>query len=247
MLLTAMAAVGSERVLGMIVQLRKDDDVREEAEAALLAAAHLTAGAWPAETRTAIGLLAAEAADEKIRTGASALLRTIEQFGDFCMAWEVSPAYEKEGRNFSDLFDIPFPPEQTERADRVPWKPMPVGQNPEQPWLLDLLALHGGEQKVTYLRTAVWSPNEQPLIAEIGTDDGFKIWWNGALCAANNTQRAVAPAQDRVEIVARSGWNRMLLKVTQNVMGWGACVRFVRKDGSPAEGLRFMLPSALPE
>jgi len=111
---------------------------------------------------------------------------------------------------------------------------------------LDLLAVHGGEQKVAYIRTAVWCPANQELMAEIGTDDGLKVWWNGSLVHGNNIQRAVAPGQEKVRLVARTGWNLLMIKVTQNVMGWGACARLTKLDGSPAEGLRYMLPSALP-
>src|SRR5205823_4067002 len=96
-------------------------------------------------------------------------------------AWEVSPAYQREGADYSRLFDTPFPPEEplptsdsapserptpnTERrAPGVPWRLMPAGTNPEQPWLLDLLALLGGEQRVAYLRTAVWSGSARELV-----------------------------------------------------------------------------------
>src|SRR5207249_3251314 len=77
------------------------------------------------------------------------------KFGDFVVAWEVSPAYQQDGADYARLFDIAFAPEEA-GAEQVPWRPLPVGTSPDQPWLLDLLALHGGEQRVAYLRTAVW-------------------------------------------------------------------------------------------
>lgn len=98
--------------------------------------------------------------------------------------------------------------------------------------------VHGGEQKVAYLRTAVWTEDERDLFAEIGTDDGLKVWWNDALVLENNTQRAVAPGQEKVRLRSIRGWNRILIKVTQNIMGWGACVRLTQPDGSPVVGLR---------
>jgi HEAT repeat protein len=247
LVLSGMATVGSPRLLDMAVSLTADPELRSEAEQAAYSICHLTAGAWPDETRQALQKLAADAADPDLRTRARALLDTMAHFGDFVMAWEVSPAYAQEGADFSKLFEIAFPPEDPAHEPTVGWRVMPVGMSAEQPWLLDLLAVHGGEQKVAYLRTAVWSETDRDIVAEIGTDDGLKVWWNGTLVCSNNTQRAVAPAQEKVQVHARAGWNRMLLKVTQNVMGWGACVRFVAPDGSPARGLRLALPSFAPE
>jgi len=246
LILVAIAAIGSERGLSLAMSLRDDPQLRAEAEMAALQACYLTAGAWPEATRRALEALASEASEESVRTGASSLLRTMTGFADFVMAWEVSPAYQQDGADFSRLFDVPFPPETAPASDASFWKPLPVGRSPEQPWLLDLLAVHGGEQKVAYIRTAVWCPADQELMAEIGTDDGLKVWWNGSLVHGNNIQRAVAPGQEKVRLVARTGWNLLMIKVTQNVMGWGACARLTKLDGSPAEGLRYMLPSALP-
>jgi HEAT repeat protein len=245
--LSGLATVGSPQALAMAHTLAADADLRPEAEQAALSIAHMTAGAWPAETRDALQRLIGSALDEGIRGKAAKLLATMDRFADFVLAWEVSPAYEREGLNFSALFDVAFSPESGASDADVGWHAMPVGTEPEQPWLVDLLALYGGEQKVAYLRTAVWSDAERELVAEFGTDDGLKIWWNGEMMLANNTQRAVAPGQEKVRLKVRAGWNAMMVKVTQNIMGWGACARFTATDGGPAIGLRFALPSFVKE
>jgi hypothetical protein len=122
---------------------------------------------------------------------------------------------------------------------------MPAGANAEQPWLLDLLALLGGEQRVAYLRTAVWSDTARDLVLELGSDDGVKAWWNGQVVLSRNTARAVAPGQEKVTVALKPGWNQLLLKITQNNQGWGAVARFTNADGSPASGLRYAVPSDL--
>lgn len=244
LVLSGLASIGSKDALAMARSLADSPDLSAEAEQAMLSIAHMTAGAWPTETRDALRFLAREASSQaEVMAKAFELLATMERFGDFAMVWEVSPAYEREATNFSALFDMAFPPETGASDGDIGWRVMPVGTAPEQPWLLDLLALYGGEQKVAYLRTVVWSPAEQDLIIEVGTDDGPKLWWNGEIVLANNTQRAVAPNQDRANVRARAGRNAVLLKVTQNIMGWGACVRFTDREGKPAEGLRLALPS----
>jgi hypothetical protein len=75
----------------------------------------------------------------------------------------------------------------------------------------------------------------------LGTDDGVKVWWNGALVHANNTARAVTVNADRVDVALRQGWNTLLLKITQNNQGWGFCVRLTQPDGKRLEGVRFGL------
>ena len=115
---------------------------------------------------------------------------------------------------------------------------MPAGTNPEQPWMLDLLAALGGEQKVAYLRTAVWSDSDRDMLLELGSDDGLKVWWNGQVVLAHNTARAAAPGQEKIKIGVKKGWNRLMLKVTQNIMGWGACARIANPDGSRPERIR---------
>jgi hypothetical protein len=122
---------------------------------------------------------------------------------------------------------------------------MPVVTNPDQPWLLDLLALWGGEQKVAYLRTAVGTDTARDLTLELGSDDGVKAWLNGTVILANNTQRGVTPGQEKVKVHLNAGWNILMLKVTQNVLGWGACARFANPDGRIVSGLRYTVPSAV--
>ena len=122
---------------------------------------------------------------------------------------------------------------------------MPVVTNPEQPWLLDLLALLGGEQRVAYLRTAVHSDTARDLTLELGSDDGVKAWLNGTVIVADNAQRGVSPGQEKVDVHLNAGWNVLLLKITQNVLGWGACARFTGPRGGAVTGLKYSVVSAL--
>src|SRR5205823_9759192 len=103
------------------------------------------------------------------------------------------------------LFHTSTLPLPDARCAEIPWRLMPAGTNPEQPWLLDLLALLGGEQRVAYLRTAVWSDAARDLVLELGSDDGVKAWWNGGVVVARNTARALAPGQEKVSVAVKPG------------------------------------------
>jgi hypothetical protein len=102
-----------------------------------------------------------------------------------------------------------------------------------------LLKILGGEQCVAYARTRVYSQQNQPCLFELGTDDGVKLWVNGELVHAHNIARPLQPGSDKVKAALKAGWNDLLLKVTQNNLGWEFCVRLVKPDGSHIDGLQF--------
>lgn len=224
-------------------KLALDKEVLAEAELALADIGRGTLGAWPEKTRAALSPIASDGISEEARKRAKAVLDSGKNFGDYIVAWEVSPTYQQDGADYQRLFDIPFPPEEPGKSESVAWRPLPVGGTPSQPWLLDLLAQWGGEQKAAYLRTAVWSETARDLSLEMGSDDGLKVWWNGVVALSHNTARAVVPGQEKVTVHLNSGWNRLLLKVTQNNQGWGAVARFTDLNGAAVSGLRYSLPS----
>jgi HEAT repeat protein len=243
MILGGLGKVRSLGALQLAGNYLRDEELKAEAELAVAEAARSTAGAYREETRTALEPIAVGGSTDEARNRAKGILDLIGKFGDFVTAWEVSPAYQRAGAGHSQLFDIPFPPEEASGAAAVPWVLVPAGGPPGQPCLIDLLALLGGEQRVAYLRTAVWAEKPREVMLEMGSDDGIKVWSNGQVVHANNTARAAAPGQDKFKVPLKAGRNDLLVKVTQNVMGWGACARFTAADGSPATGLKVTIPS----
>ena len=80
--------------------------------------------------------------------------------------------------------------------------------------------------------------NSLPAL-ELGTDDGVKVWFNDTVVHTNNTFRGLQPGSDKVNVTLKTGWNPLLLKVTQLNQGWAFCARFVKPDGSHLDGLQF--------
>ena len=115
------------------------------------------------------------------------------------------------------------------------------------PHLLNLARVLGGQDRVAYLRTHVWSPEQQDARLEIGSDDGVKVWLNDGVVHANNTSRGVSPGQDKVAISLDQGWNALMLKVSQGSGDWGACVRIRNPEGGEIEGLRAATAQSEPE
>lgn len=217
--------------------------LRAEAQLALVQLGRALAGAFPQEVRKTLERIAAAPATPDLGRQARETLKVLSGFDGFITAWEVSPAYQKEGLDCQRLFDVPFPPEPGGPDEEVPWEILPAAAQPEKPWLMDILAVHPGLQRVAYARTRVWAGEPRELVLELGTDDGVKLWVNGALVHARNAVRAAAPGQEKPRVRLRAGWNDLLVKITQNIMGWEFCAKFVEADGKPATGLRFALPA----
>jgi HEAT repeat protein len=176
--------------------------------------------------------------DADTRKAADTALNDIQSGADYITAWQFAGPYLQEGKDYSDLFDIAFPPE-TANAQGVKWQAMPPGADAKRPWVMDLLKALGGEQRVAYARTWVHSDQQQPVRLELGTDDGVKVWLNHKVVHAINTFRGLQPGSDKVDITLNAGWNSILLKVTQLNQGWAFCARFRKPDGSHLDGLQF--------
>src|SRR5207245_847012 len=105
------------------------------------------------------------------------------------------------------------------------WPAVLLSPDAARPGAVDLLKVLGGEQCVAYARTQIYSAQEQPALLEIGSDDGVKVWLNSEVVHANNVARALQPDSDKIQVHLKAGWNRLLLKITQNNQGWAFCAR----------------------
>jgi HEAT repeat protein len=236
--LTALAKISDPGAVKLAERFLADDAVRAEAAHTLMQIAREASGANRAAIKTELTRLLAAASDDATRKAAEAALVELEPDAGCIVAWEVAGPYAQAGKKFNALFDIPFPPETPGAAD-VKWRALPSGASPGKPWLLDLLKFFGGgEQCVAYARTSIHSGKAQPARLDIGSDDGVKVWLNGELVHANNVARPLRPGQDKAAIQLKQGWNTLLLKITQNNLGWEFSVRIVKPDGTPLPGLR---------
>jgi HEAT repeat protein len=236
--LTELAKVPHVGIFPLVMPLLDDSAVREEAALAIVQVGRRLAGSHPEEVKAALKRLLAVIADSATREQAAEVLKHIETLRDSIQAWQVAGPYLKAGSNYAALFDIAFPPEQPKAKD-VTWRLLTENSAiSDAAGGIDLLQLIGGEQRVAYARTRIYSDREQPARLELGSDDGVKVWWNGQLVHANNTARPLRPGSDKADVTLQRGWNTLLLKITQNNLGWGFCVRLVKRDGGHLEGLR---------
>jgi HEAT repeat protein len=240
LVLSGLANVSDPKALQLVCGCLDDEAVKAEAALAVVKIAGGICGSYPDQAKAALQKVIAGSTDDSLRKLAQDVINTIEKFEDFITSWQVCGPYMQEGKNYSELFDIVFPPE-TAAAKDVKWTPMSAGTDPARPWVLDLLKLFGGEQRVAYLRTWIHSDDRQEGRLEIGSDDGVKVWLNGSVVHANNVARPLTPGSDSVNVTLNQGWNTLLVKVTQNNLPWEFCARLRKPDGSSLAGIRIDL------
>jgi HEAT repeat protein len=236
--LAGLATQQTPESLVLVVDLLNDEDIQAEAIQATIRIANGIASQHPelagSALRQALMLTTEPGQRQRIETQ----LAELDATADYITAWQVSGPYYQEGKDYAALFDIVFPPEDPASTDDVAWISLPRSSSPQHPGIVDLLKALGGEQCVAYLRTAVHSPTRQPARLELGTDDGVKAWLNGTLVHAHNVARPLTLGSDHVLVTLESGWNTLLLKITQNNLGWEFASRFTQPDGARLPALQ---------
>ncbi len=215
----------------------RQDAVRAEAETACVRIAQALAPSRPGEAKAALRAVEQSTRSESIRNEARTALSGLDQRAGYVNTWQVAGPYRQDGKQCQALFDVAFAPEQVGQSAQ--WKPIAISTDPATFGQVDLLPLAKGDQCVAYVKARVWSPRRQNVKLEIGSDDGNKVWIGGEQVHANNTMRPIQAAQDTAQAELADGWNELLVKVTQNNMGFALCVRIRGVDGSAIEGLKF--------
>ena len=76
-------------------------------------------------------------------------------------------------------------------------------------------------------------PKAQDLLLKIGSNDGFKCWFNGKVVGSWQGSRSYSADQDTVAVRGKQGTNRILLKITQLGANWALGVHLTNKSGQP--------------
>lgn len=238
--LAALAKIQTPAAMDLACEHVSDASLRAEAAQATVQIARAISGAEPGKVIAALKVVAAAPVSAERKEQAAALLLDVASVQSYLKQWQVAGPYMQQGQDHAQLFDIPFAPEKA-GAD-VEWKAIAVRPEGNHPAYVDLLAAFGGEQRVAYLRTQFEADESKTATLEIFSDDGVKTWLNGQVVHANNIARPIMPDPDRVRVTLKKGANRLMLKVTQNNLAWGAIVRLREiKVPKPKLGKSFRL------
>ena len=236
LVLAGLGTADTTEALALVEQHLKDDALRNEAAMAAIQIADRLRQKDAKRARAALASVLAAVAEPAVRQKAQDVVNDMEKFDGHIVAWLGAGPYKQKGKDARALFDTAFPPEQPDAKD-VGWKKLTKGVGS---WSINLeSAIASGDNCVAYVRTSVWSPTEQDVRLEMGSDDALKVWLNGEVVHANNGDRSCAPRQDLVKAKLQKGWNALLLKVVEHTGGWGFCCRIRKPDGSALDGLKY--------
>jgi len=96
-----------------------------------------------------------------------------------------------------------------------------------------------------YAHVYVHSPIEQGVVFYIGSDDGCATWVNGSRVHFNDIYRGLVEDKDEVPVHLLSGWNRVLMKVSQGGGAWKMKVKIATIDGEAVPGLKYSVKNPL--
>ena len=156
---------------------------------------------------------------------------------DYVTTWLVTGPFSKKGVDGLGLFDLKFGPEISNTF--AAWKEMPVGKDGYEAEVINLEKFFGTEHCAAYLKTNVWVENSQTVLFEIGSDDGIKLWLNDKLVHHKNILRGHNQGEDTAEVYLSEGWNKILIKVTQDTGGWGVSLVITDLEHNPVDGLKY--------
>lgn len=241
-LLAALADLAHPEALSIIALFADDPALAQEVQRAQLNAASTLLGACPGQVLPMLESVRDQAGDDNVRSAATGMLARLQGMQDYLTAWLVAGPYSESGKSGAAMLDMAFPPEESGAGDAVAWQVMPMGLQPEAPYVIDLGGRFDKGEHVAYLMTAVSVPAACAAILELGSNDGVKVWLNGSLVHENNVGRPLTPAEDKVSLDLNAGANALMLKVSNEGGEWAAAARLTAPDGGPLAGATSSLP-----
>lgn len=94
---------------------------------------------------------------------------------------------------------------------------------------------------VAYSHVYVYSPTDQAVQISVGADDGFKVWLNGQALLSDDIYFDCYITEGGLTGNLKSGWNSLLVKVSNYQNNWRFSTRLTDTNGSPISGLKYSL------
>ena len=106
---------------------------------------------------------------------------------------------------------------------------------------VDLDKIFGGKINwvTAYARTTVTAPDERKAQIRLGSNDQAKVWLNGEEVFTYSESRSVTIDQNVIPVTLKTGENRILIKVCDEMGFWGFYLRLTDADGVPFTDLVF--------
>ena len=92
-----------------------------------------------------------------------------------------------------------------------------------------------------YAHVYVYTASARSAQLWTGSDNGIKIWLNGAVIRTVDSGRGYAADQDKTAISLKAGWNKLLVKVSQYGGNWGFSAKICDSLGKAVTGLSYSI------
>jgi hypothetical protein len=113
-------------------------------------------------------------------------------------------------------------------------------KNAGAPDYIDLAASVGPfDHSEAFAFTNVYSEANRKALFLVGSDDGVKVWLNGAVVFTKAGERAAKPGEFSVPVTLRRGWNRVLVKVENIEKDWGFFFTLADEGGKRLAGAKY--------
>ncbi len=170
--------------------------------------------------------------------------KVLDALGMVSTWWIVGPFDNERGRGFGQ----PMGPESAEgihldldatyqgKERGVSWRRVPAVS--PYGWVdLDAM-LRPNDQCLAYAVTWIHSEEGGKVALRFGSDEGLAVWVNGGEVLRRDLHRHGQFEQDVVGVELVKGWNRILLKVGENLGAWGFRMRVTAPEGAPMADVR---------
>lgn len=94
------------------------------------------------------------------------------------------------------------------------------------------------DQVLAYGLTYVYSPKVQAALFGLATDESYRLWLNDQLVGDRDVKRELTFDQDVYGVQLNKGWNKILIKATDQTDEWGFRLRLTDLQGEVIPGVR---------
>ncbi len=226
MVLSGLGNADTLEALELAEKYMTREGLKAEASVAAIQVAGQYCWQNPARARATLDRILTEAQNDNIRTQAQDALKRMDDYKDYLIAWKGVGPYKMPGvKDGLLVFGTSFEPEKNADSKSLRWvRIRTVFDNDKR---INLASTFGDtDYCCAYLRTQVWSSEEQEAMIRWDADDFIKGWINGDAVTGGGTLKL------------RQGNNTLLLKAGNHEGGWSFRCQLLKPDGTSIKGLR---------